>query len=467
MRKVITSMLVVSVLALTAYAERPVRIAVLTFSVKGPVSTADAAVIEELMRSELVVSGKFDLLDRANMAAILKEHELAASGCTETDCAVKAGKLLSVERMCYGSFMKLGTKYFISAGMVDVETSRVVAAAREEIASIEKADEAVKRIVTALGASLGSSSGVPGKTGRMFDGRQWNAVYRPGQGPFSARSGHALTVFNGRLWLTGGYEPATTSTLRDVWQSPDGTNWHLVAGSANYFDRNRHAMVPFHNALWIVGGFQANSGGFNGSMNDVWRSIDGTNWTQSMRAAAFTVREGHAIVPFADALWLIGGFSFRENTNDVIRSVNGSNWVSINSGAPFPARNEHTAFVLGDSLYLAAGRGDDRKAMNDVWRTKDGKQWTRVSMGAFTPRFGACSVVLGSTVYLIGGSDGKRTMNDVWTSSDGVSWKNAGETPFPARYLFTAALFRDRIWMLGGSADNGNKHCLNDIWCSE
>lgn len=460
MKKFFICMIVLSALAASAYA-RPVRIAVLTFSVKGPVSTADAAVIEELMRSELVVSGKFDLLDRANMTAILKEHELVTAGCTDTGCAVKAGKLLSVERMCYGSFMKLGTKYFISAGMVDVETSRVVAAAREELSSIEKADEAVKRIA----ASLSSSAGVSGRGTAPFDGKQWNAVYRPGQGPFSARAGHTLAVFNGRLWLAGGYEPATKTTLRDVWQTPDGTNWHLAAATAIFFDRNRHAMAVFKDALWIIGGFQANSGGFNGSMNDVWRSIDGTNWTQFMRSGGFTVREGHALIAFADALWIIGGFSFRECTNDVLRSVTASNWGTV-SIAPFSPRTEHAAFVLGDSLYVAGGIGIDHKAMSDVWRTKDGRQWTLVNRSAFSPRMGMSTAVLGNTVYLIGGSDGTRALNDVLSSSDGAVWKSAGDVPFTARYLGTAAAFRGRIWVVGGS-DAGMKNALNDVWCSE
>ena len=43
-----------------------------------------------------------------------------------------------------------------------------------------------------------------------------------------ARNDHSSVVFNGRLWVIGGYDG--TNRLNDVWSSEDGVTWD---GSSN------------------------------------------------------------------------------------------------------------------------------------------------------------------------------------------------------------------------------------------
>ncbi|MEK6794723.1 MAG: kelch repeat-containing protein [Spirochaetota bacterium] len=431
------------------------RVAVLDFVSKGNAARADANVITELFRTELVNGKRYDVLDRNNMDMILKEQEFVKSGCTENTCAVQIGKILNVDYMFFGNLMKMGNLYYVSAGIIDVETSRIVKSERVSMKSLDESTTVLADLLKRLAVDAESTTAVAAVQPAWAAARE-NA-------PFSARSGFTALAWNGRIWLFGGYEPATKKTLRDVWSTSDGTNWQLANRKANFWDRNRHASAVFNSALWIVGGFQANSGGFNGSMNDVWRSTDGTNWSQFMRSTGFTVREGHTLVPFKNALWVIGGFAFRENVNDVIRSDSGSNWLTVNSNAPFSARNEHTSFVLGDSLYIAGGIGEDGNAMNDIWKTRDGKQWTR-GTGPFSPRFGARTVVIGTAVYLIGGCDGKNGMNDIWRSVDGVTWTAEAAPPFTGRFLHEAVAFNGSIWVIGGVTDDSYEEALNDVW---
>ncbi|MBI4977544.1 MAG: caspase family protein [Spirochaetes bacterium] len=433
------------------------RVAVLDFVPKGNAARADANVMTELFRTELVSGRYFDVLDRSNMDVLLKEQELSKTGCTENTCAVEIGKILNVDYMFYGNLMKMGGLYYLNAGMIDIETSRIVRSARVSMRSLDDCTAVLSDLVKQLAGDTNTAAGTAQQP-------VWAAAKE--HAPFSARSAFSAQVWNGRIWLFGGYDVAAKKTLRDVWSSADGTNWQLANRKAEFFDRNRHAAAVFQNALWIVGGFQANSGGFNGSMNDVWRSTNGSNWSQYLRSGGFTVREGHTLAVFADALWLAGGFSFRENTNDIIRSANGSNWITINAGAPFPARSEHTSFVFGDSLYVAGGIGEERKPMNDVWKTKDGKKWTRVSTGPFTPRYGLSSAVLGSAVYLIGGNDGNGGLNDVWRSTDGGTWTQEESPPFTGRFLHSSVAFKGRIWIIGGVVDESYESGLNDVWYS-
>lgn len=86
------------------------------------VSAADAAVISDRLRSEMVKTGAFNVVEKQNMEKILAEHAFQQSGCTSQECAVKLGRILNVKKMVVGSFGQLMNKHFISVRVVDVET---------------------------------------------------------------------------------------------------------------------------------------------------------------------------------------------------------------------------------------------------------------------------------------------------------------------------------------------------------
>jgi curli biogenesis system outer membrane secretion channel CsgG len=90
------------------------------------VSSGDAAVMADLMRSELVKTGSFNVIEKQNMEKVLSEHAFQQTGCTTEECAVKLGKLLNVQRMAVGSFGKLLDSYFLNIRVVNVETGEVI-----------------------------------------------------------------------------------------------------------------------------------------------------------------------------------------------------------------------------------------------------------------------------------------------------------------------------------------------------
>jgi len=102
-----------------------INVAVAEFKAEG-VGTSDAAVVADILRAELVKSGKYNVIDRQNMDKIMAEHAFQQTGCTDQECAVKLGRLLNVHRLIVGSLGKLIGSYVVNISAVDVETGTVI-----------------------------------------------------------------------------------------------------------------------------------------------------------------------------------------------------------------------------------------------------------------------------------------------------------------------------------------------------
>ncbi|MCP4129680.1 MAG: hypothetical protein GY754_01570 [bacterium] len=131
-----------------AFAEK-MRIAVIDFQPKD-VSKNVAMKVSELIRNEMVDVGKFVIIERAQMSAILGEHELAQSGCTDVSCAVEVGKLISARKILVGSVMQLGRKIIISGRIVDVEKGVAEFSTNQEASSQDDLFRAVKQFTKKL-----------------------------------------------------------------------------------------------------------------------------------------------------------------------------------------------------------------------------------------------------------------------------------------------------------------------------
>jgi hypothetical protein len=64
-------------------------------------------------------------VDKANMDRLMAEQAFQQTGCTDSDCAVKLGKLLNVKKMVVGNYSMGGSVRFLTASLVDVETGRI------------------------------------------------------------------------------------------------------------------------------------------------------------------------------------------------------------------------------------------------------------------------------------------------------------------------------------------------------
>ena len=96
-------------------------IAVLELSPKG---TPDVIVyaISDIIRSEFVNIGNFTVVERSQIRAIFDEHGLQMTGCTDEDCAIKIGKMLSAKKVVVGEVNTLGESTIITIRYIDVQT---------------------------------------------------------------------------------------------------------------------------------------------------------------------------------------------------------------------------------------------------------------------------------------------------------------------------------------------------------
>ena len=97
-----------------------IRIAVLDLEARGTSKTASTAV-SEMLRTEMINMGMFTVIERHEMGVILKEQGFSQTGCTDQDCAVQVGKLLSARKILIGTLTQQGAELLITVRVVDVE----------------------------------------------------------------------------------------------------------------------------------------------------------------------------------------------------------------------------------------------------------------------------------------------------------------------------------------------------------
>lgn len=257
-------------------------------------------------------------------------------------------------------------------------------------------------------------------------------VMDPGDiAPFWERYGHSVDVLrttNGTLVmvLCGGFTPMPDN---DVWISKDGETWNL-AGRAPWPQRGYHMTAIFHDKLFVMGGSPLTNDVWAGAVTEAPSDRDGPRYLMSWEPlgnASWSPRAGSAAtVQFFNEslqrLFLVGGFGGwpcgddqssstceypgARSRNDVWVTVDGVTWDRVVEAAPWEARAWHSlvawtdlldpyrdvALSAGDSaprLWLAGGGyvGEHENnvvrfvdAYYDLWWTRDGSEWTRVSM---------------------------------------------------------------------------------------
>jgi hypothetical protein len=76
----------------------------------------------EKIIERLVVSGRFTVLDRANIESVLKEREFQVSGMVTDKDIVTAGQYLGADFVVVAKVSKVADTYFISAKMIAIKT---------------------------------------------------------------------------------------------------------------------------------------------------------------------------------------------------------------------------------------------------------------------------------------------------------------------------------------------------------
>ena len=282
--------------------------------------------------------------------------------------------------------------------------------------------------------------------------------------PWTARAGLQAVKLGGRMYVIGGRTPASplipfaSVIFNDVWRSADkGASWEQVTDDAPwparaYFEAvTRSRKHGDGKELFVLGGqnFDLPSEFFN----DVWRSRDGgQSWRQITENAPWEGRAGLSAVVLRGKIYVLGGSqgddpatggSGRTLYNDVWKSGDGKRWVRATKEAPWAPRAGAATVVKDGWIYLLGGEDGficdparpDRcpPYFNDVWRSRDGSKWKRVTRAAgWSKRPGHKCAVIGNRIVCFGGFGLEENPVDMWSSRDGSKWKQLSPPPWDA-----------------------------------
>lgn len=319
----------------------------------------------------------------------------------------------------------------------------------------------IVRIADAQNANIAVNSGAFG-----MSEYHWEMVNT--QCAFSNRDGAGLLSFNGKLWLLGGWNPYDTTllpgyTLNEVWSSVDGANWVLDT-VAPWDPRHTSGWLVYDNKMWVIGG-DGNSGYL---INDVWSSTDGHTWIQVTDSLPMPARMTHMTAVRDNKMLVFGGqlipgvgSPYDVVYDDVWESTDGANWTQICTNAPWSPRAqiEHYCVDSSQTIWmLGGGTYYDRHYYNDIWKSADGANWTKVMDNAPWPGRQYSEVAyFDNRLWVLDGWDGDDNRDDVWYSDDGTNWHELRNTPWPKRHAASVCEHDSSLWMVAGNL-------WNDSW---
>jgi len=308
----------------------------------------------------------------------------------------------------------------------------------------------MKILAVLAGLLLCFTAANAGKGAPDFESYEWTLINEEAR--WAPRAGLQVVSLRNRFYLMGGRTPrppgfppipGDSDIWGDVWTSNDkGASWQLLLetdDTQHWPARAYFQAVTKGRHMYVLGGqnfkleqnncppFVTGCPPFVSSsdfFNDVWRSRDGVHWKQMTGAAPWAGRAGLSSVVHKGEIYIMGG-SFNDDPaviggpptrvyfNDVWKSRNGRDWVKLTDNAPWEPRAGAIVVEKNGYIYLLGGEDgftclpDSPRCppyFNDVWRTRDGANWELVTAAAdWAPRPGHQVVVLLNRFILFGG----------------------------------------------------------------
>jgi hypothetical protein len=153
------------------------KVAVLDADVPKGIDPAAVLPVTDTIIGELVDSKAFTVLDRANVASVLKEKEFQLGGLVADDKIAAFGKYLGADFVVVPKLQKLGDSWFVSAKMIDVSSGVI---ATQGSAS----GEGKIAVLIALASQVGK---------RLASGREPEVAADSGAGPGTSEADAATS----------------------------------------------------------------------------------------------------------------------------------------------------------------------------------------------------------------------------------------------------------------------------------
>jgi len=238
----------------------------------------------------------------------------------------------------------------------------------------------------------------------------------------------------------------------------------------------RFAVLIMKVALTLAGllGGASAIGNIENSLNGTWDKLSDGPWQP---------REGLMVASVGDQMILTGGRGTHgvgfSGGNDVWRSTDGRNWTKAPS-AEWGRRSYH--ILLGPDangcLFLMGGQTFSH-FYNDIWKTCDkAETWTQVlEQAPWKPRAGLGGIMHNGKYIIAGGCHDNvpydpgafRTFyEDVWMSEDGAKWQLQTDKPgWKGRSGPRLVSFDNQLFFIAGEVGFTDSTQLKDVWSSK
>lgn len=285
-------------------------------------------------------------------------------------------------------------------------------------------------------------------------------------GIFGGNTPNDVVAFDGRLIAIGGVNGGccdgsfSTDTRALVWTSTDGVTWELVADSPAFDLGSMHAVAARPGRVVVVGSVQRESAEFEGQVDPhgaAWVSSDGSKW-----------RLVEGVPHFYDVVAAADGFvaSTLAGANpEIWASDDGRAWTRIAGLAELGEGSIDRLLVVEDGGVVAVGRSEAfgvepptfEPADAAVWRSADGRTWSRVAdQAAFTDGWMRDVAERDGRLVAIGSGE-TESGTSVWVSDGGRTWQRHSATALGAADTFVARVIagRDGFLVVGSTGDAG------------
>src|SRR5260221_1243274 len=141
--------------ALPAFAQAPAAndktIAIASVDARGGADADDASTMNDALTEALVADGRVRLVERQQLAKVMKEQALSQSGVMSDEVQIKVAQLVGARWILVGAVQKKGSKgYVLSIRALDSNTAQVAFAQNLKVGSDEQIEPGSKQLARKL-----------------------------------------------------------------------------------------------------------------------------------------------------------------------------------------------------------------------------------------------------------------------------------------------------------------------------
>jgi hypothetical protein len=254
-----------------------------------------------------------------------------------------------------------------------------------------------------------------GEVWRSSDGSSWAQVVSSGFGDPTNAEIYRFAEFSGQIYASTWSNSALHGL--EIWRSSTGDlgSWSRVVSNGFNGDASNVGAIGFDvfNGFLYAGTLNTASGG------EVWRTANGTNWTQ-VNADGFGSADNSVVTSFASYGEFLYAGTRNSTTGGQIRrcqTCDGSDWTQVIGDGFGDLNNARVEGLISFHSRIFAITFNRTTGM-EIWRSADGTQWTQANIDGFgdsnnwAPYWDNSATVFNDTLFI--GTWNNANGGEVW-----------------------------------------------------